>query len=370
MLIPGTRLGSFEIGPLLGVGGMGEVYRARDVRLGREVAIKVLPAVVGADPERAVRFQREARVLATLNHPNIAAIHGVEEHEGVWALVLELVEGETLADRLTRGPVPPPEVARLAGQLIDALDARTSGHRPSRSQAGEHRSSRMTGLSRSSTSGLAKAIAEPGEALDPTQSPTISGATRVGVILGTAAYMSPEQARGQAVDKRADIWAFGCVLFELLAARRPFDGESISDVIVGVLEREPPWSALPPGTPASLRRLIGRCLEKDVKARLRDIADARADLGADGPAQAASATPASRRSAVVSAACGALATLAAVSVVALDVRAGALVSARHSHRRHVGARVRAGDLSRRQMDRVPVERARADGLVGQVHRRR
>jgi Tol biopolymer transport system component len=314
MLIPGTRLGSFEIGPLLGVGGMGEVYRARDVRLGREVAIKVLPAVVGADPERAVRFQREARVLATLNHPNIAAIHGVEEHAGVWALVLELVEGETLADRLARGPVPPPEVARLAGQLIDALDAaheRGIVHRdlkPANIKVTDDGTLKVLDF------GLAKAIAEPGEALDPTQSPTISGATRGGVILGTAAYMSPEQARGRGVDKRADIWAFGCVLFELLAARRPFDGESISDVIVGVLEREPPWSALPPGTPPSLRRLIGRCLEKDVKARLRDIADARTDLGTDGPVRAASATPASRRSAVVYAAFGALATLAAVSV--------------------------------------------------------
>jgi len=321
MLTAGTRLGSFEIGPLLGVGGMGEVYRARDLRLGREVAVKVLPAIVGTDPERAARFQREARVLATLNHPNIAAIHGVEEHEGVWALVLELVEGETLADRVARGPVPPADVVRLAGQLIDALDAAHERGIVHRDLKPANIKLTDDGTLKVLDFGLAKAIAEPGEPGDPTQSPTMSGATRGGVILGTAAYMSPEQARGRGVDKRADIWAFGCVLFELLAARRPFDGGSISDVIVSVLEREPPWSALPPGTPAPLRRLLGRCLEKDPKARLRDIADGRAYLQADdalaGEVGAATLASARRRAAwrpsLAAALVAALATLAAVA---------------------------------------------------------
>ena len=174
MLIPGTRLGSFEISSLLGIGGMGEVYRARDLRLGREVAIKVLPAVVGANPERAARFQREARVLATLNHPHIAAIHGVEEHEGVWALVLELVEGETLADRVARGPLLPAEVVRLAGQLIDALDAAHERGIVHRDLKPANIKLTDDGTLKVLDFGLAKAIAEPGEPGDPTESPTIS----------------------------------------------------------------------------------------------------------------------------------------------------------------------------------------------------
>ena len=310
------RLGSFEIGPLLGVGGMGEVYRARDARLGRDVAIKVLPAVVAMDPERRARFEREARVLATLNHPNIASIHGVEEHEGVWALVLELVDGETLADLVERGPVPPAEVTRLASQLIDALDA-------AHERGIVHRDLKPANIKLTSDGavkvldfGLAKAMLEPGQLSDPASSPTFtSGGTRDGVILGTAAYMSPEQARGRAIDKRADIWAFGCVLFELLAARRPFGGESISDVIVGVLEREPPWSALPAGTPPPLRRLMRRCLEKDPKARLRDVGDARVELAgtSDTVASGAVAPPrTSWRTFAAVAAAAAVLTLAGV----------------------------------------------------------
>jgi Tol biopolymer transport system component len=282
MLTAGTRLGSFEIGSLLGVGGMGEVYRARDLRLGRDVAIKVLPTIVGTDPERSARFQREARLLATLNHPNIAAIHGVEEHDGVWALVLEFVEGDTLADRVSRGPLPPAEVVRLGSQLIDALDAAHERGIVHRDLKPANIKLTNDGMLKVLDFGLAKAVADPGEVSDPMVSPTVtSGGTRDGMILGTAAYMSPEQARGRQVDKRTDIWAFGCVLFELLAARRPFDGESVSDVIVAVLEREPLWSALPSDTPAALRQLIRRCLEKDPKARLRDIGDARVDLRAD-----------------------------------------------------------------------------------------
>ncbi len=251
MLAAGTRLGPFEIGPLLGVGGMGEVYRARDERLGRDVAIKVLPAVVALDSERRARFQREARVLATLNHPNIAAIYGAEEHAGCWALVLELVSGETLADVVQRGPMSPGEVRGIALQLIDALDAAHERGIVHRDLKPANVKITDSGAIKVLDFGLAKAVGDAGESADPAASPTItSGGTREGVILGTAAYMSPEQARGRLVDKRADIWAFGCVLYELLAGRRAFDGGSISDVLVAVLERQPDWEALPAGTPA------------------------------------------------------------------------------------------------------------------------
>jgi Tol biopolymer transport system component len=312
MLTAGTRLGAYEIQSALGAGGMGEVYRARDVRLGRDVAIKVLPAIFGSDPERVARFEREARLLATLNHPNIAAIHGVEEHQGMWALVLELVDGDTLADRIARGPVAAPEVRRIADQLIDALDAAHERGIVHRDLKPANVKLTSNGTIKVLDFGLAKAVTDPGTASDPALSPTVtSGGTRDGIILGTAAYMSPEQARGKAVDKRADIWAFGCVLFELLAGRRPFDGESTSDVIVSVLEREPPWSALPLETPPALRGLIGRCLEKDPKARLRDIADARAELQQDVAVQPAATRRGGRSAALAFAALGALAALLA-----------------------------------------------------------
>jgi eukaryotic-like serine/threonine-protein kinase len=283
MLAVGTRLGPFAIRDLLGRGGMGEVYRAHDERLGRDVAIKVLPSVVALDPERRARFQREARVLATLNHPHIAAIYGAEEHEGCWALVLELVDGETLADVIRRGPVPATDVTNIALQLVDAIDAAHERGIVHRDLKPANVKISADGVVKVLDFGLAKAIVGSEEAPDPTNSPTVtSGGTRDGVIVGTAAYMSPEQTRGRLVDKRADIWAFGCLLFELLTAHPAFAGDTVSDVMIAVLQREPAWEALPSGTPPSLTSLIRRCLEKDPKARLRDIADARPSLrGAD-----------------------------------------------------------------------------------------
>ena len=284
MLAAGTRLGPFAISSLLGVGGMGEVYRARDERLGRDVAIKVLPTVVALDPERRARFQREARVLANLNHPNIAAIHGLEEHDGFFALVLEFVDGDTLADVITRGPVAAVDVLRIAQQLVDALDAAHERGIIHRDLKPANIKQTPDGVVKVLDFGLAKAVEGSAHTIDPMLSPTVtSGGTRDGVIMGTAAYMSPEQARGRPVDKRADIWAFGCVLYELLTGERPFPGDSVSDVIVAVLQREPEWGVLPDSTPQGLNRLLRRCLEKDLRARLRDIADAREYFHGDIP---------------------------------------------------------------------------------------
>jgi Tol biopolymer transport system component len=288
MLAAGTRLGPFAITSLLGVGGMGEVYRARDERLGRDVAIKVLPTVVALDPERRARFQREARVLANLNHPNIGAIHGLEEHDGFFALVLEFVDGDTLADVVARGPMAPAVVAQIAHQLVDALDAAHERGIVHRDLKPANVKLTLDNTIKVLDFGLAKAAEAPGQSTDPMLSPTVtSGGTRDGVIMGTAAYMSPEQARGRPVDKRADIWAFGCVLYELLTGERPFPGDSVSDVIVSVLQREPRWEALPTTTPRGLVRLLRRCLEKDARARLRDIGDAREYLHAEGTSTAA-----------------------------------------------------------------------------------
>ena len=281
MLEAGSRLGPFAITSLLGVGGMGEVYRARDERLGRDVAVKILPPVVALDPERRARFQREARVLASLNHPNIAAIHGIEEHDGFFGLVLEFVDGETLADVVARGPLGPADARRIALQLVEALDAAHERGIIHRDLKPANVKLTADGVVKVLDFGLAKAVEGSGQFVNPTLSPTVtSGGTRDGVILGTAAYMSPEQARARPVDKRADIWAFGCVLYELLTGERAFPGESVSDVIVSVLQRDPRWEDLPTATPRGLVRLLRRCLEKDIRVRLRDIADAR-DLLAD-----------------------------------------------------------------------------------------
>jgi Tol biopolymer transport system component len=314
MLAVGTRLGPFAILDLLGVGGMGEVYRARDERLGRDVAIKVLPSIVALDPERRARFQREARVLATLNHPHIAAIYGAEEHDGCWALVLELVDGETLADVVRRGPVPAADLTMIALQLVDAIDAAHEHGIVHRDLKPANVKISADGAVKVLDFGLAKAIVGAEDSPDPTHSPTVtSRGTRDGVILGTAAYMSPEQTRGRLVDKRADIWAFGCLLFELLTGRRAFAGETVSDVMIAVLQREPAWEALPPGTPPSLTSLIRRCLEKDPKARLRDIADARPSLSRVGSEPSVAPLPAGRLpivAAVASAVAGATLALA------------------------------------------------------------
>jgi Tol biopolymer transport system component len=314
------RLGPYTIVAPLGAGGMGEVYRARDSKLGRDVAIKILPAHFTADSERHARFAREARTLATLNHPHIGAIYGLEESDGITALVLELVEGPTLADRLERGALPIPQALAIARQIAAALEAAHEKgivHRDLKPanivlQGGLDRLSNEV-RARVLDFGLAKPIALDGSA-GPTQG--LSGSfdgTAEGRILGTPAYMSPEQARGQAVDKRTDIWAFGCVLFEMLSGRSAFDGETISDTVVSVLERDPDWSVLPRHIPAVVRTLLRRCLRKDPQKRLHDIADAILDIddaiaSLQGAGDEAIAPPArSRRAAVPWLVAGALA---------------------------------------------------------------
>ena len=284
----GHQFGPYRIVAPLGAGGMGEVYLARDTKLGRDVAIKILPSHFTADHERRARFAREARLLATLNHPYIGAIYGLEETDGVTALVLELVEGPTLADRLTRGPLPIPEALAIAHQIAEALDAAHEKgivHRDLKPanvvlQSSTNALGVPSGAVRAKVLdfGLAKTMAGGLEG-DLTQRPSGSfDGTAEGRILGTPAYMSPEQARGQAIDKRTDIWAFGCVLFEMLSGRRAFDGDTMSDTFVRILEREPEWTALPATTPAAVRTLVDRCLRKDPRKRLHDIADALIEI--------------------------------------------------------------------------------------------
>ena len=283
----GTRIGQHEIIAKLGSGGMGEVYRARDTKLNRDVAIKVLPDLFASDPERLARFQREAQVLAALNHPNIAHIHGLEESDGVRALVMELVEGVTLAERLgtaldaaapnesevrkplgvgphgrggKAGRLPLDEALSIARQITDALEAAHEKGVVHRDLKPANIKVREDGVVKVLDFGLAKAMeTEPSDAT-LSQAPTITTppATRMGVILGTAAYMSPEQARGKPVDKRTDIWAFGCVLYELLTGGRAFAGDEISDTLAFVITKEPDWTALPPDTPAPIRKLLRR----------------------------------------------------------------------------------------------------------------
>ncbi len=279
----GQRIGVYQIQVLLGKGGMGEVYRARDTRLDREVAIKVLPRAFTADPERLARFEREARVLASLNHPHIGMIHGLEEGEGTRALVLELVDGDTLAERIARGRVPVKQALIWARQIADALDAAHEKGIVHRDLKPANVKITPNDVVKVLDFGLARTYTNDND--DLTRSPTIT--SDGGVILGTAAYMSPEQARGQAVGKRADIWAFGCVLYELLTGRVAFDAPTVSDTIAAVLHHEPDWSALPAGLSPAVKTLLQRCLEKDVKQRRRDIGDVRAELD-DAVAQSAS----------------------------------------------------------------------------------
>ena len=277
-LAPGSQLGPFRIETLLGAGGMGEVYRAYDTKLQRAVAIKVLPDSFAQDPNRLARFEEEARALAALNHPHVGAIYGLEESAGVVALVLELVEGPTLAERLAVGPLAFDEVVRIARQLAEGLEAAHERGIVHRDLKPANIKITPDGNVKILDFGLAKtAGSPPGAALTPsTTSPR--DATQFGVVLGTVGYMSPEQARGQAVDKRTDIWAFGCVLFEMCAHQPPFAGATISDAQAAVIEREPDWELLRAGTPANLVRLLRRCLTKDPKLRLRDIGEARIAL--------------------------------------------------------------------------------------------
>ena len=275
--LTGQQLGTYTIRSLLGVGGMGEVYRAYDETLRREVAIKVLPSEFTSHPQRTLRFEREARILATLNHPHVGAIYGVQDAGGIRALVLELVEGETLADRVARAsdsaPIPIAEVLGLARQIADALDAAHEKGIVHRDLKPANIKITPDGVVKVLDFGLAKVPAEDSGRTDVTES-------RDGLILGTAAYMSPEQARSQPVDRRTDIWAFGCVLYEMLTRQLAFPGATVSDTIAAILQREPDWSALPVTTPPALRRLLLRCLAKNVKQRLRDAGDIRIELDA------------------------------------------------------------------------------------------
>jgi serine/threonine protein kinase/Tol biopolymer transport system component len=278
-LAPGSSVGPYRIERLLGVGGMGEVYRARDTTLDRDVAIKILPRHFTADPERLARFEREARLLATLNHPHIAAIYGVVDAEGVRGLILEMVEGPTLADRLATGPLPLGEALRVAHQIAEALEAAHEKGVVHRDLKPANIKITPEGVVKVLDFGLAKAVGADAAGPDVHDLPAVTAAgTRHGVILGTAAYMSPEQARGRPVDKRADIWAFGCVLYEMLTGGNAFDAGTASEAMAKILEREPDWDALPAHAPAAIRRLVQRCLKKDPSDRLHDIADARLEI--------------------------------------------------------------------------------------------
>ena len=260
---------------------MGEVYRARDTKLNRDVAIKVLPDSLAGDPERLARFEREAKTLAALNHPHIAQIYGFEDSTGTPALVMELVEGPTLAARIAKGKLPIEEALPIACQTAEALEAAHEQGIIHRDLKPANIKVRNDGTVKVLDFGLAKALEFVSAAgADVTASPTITSPamTRMGVILGTAAYMAPEQARGRSVDRRADIWAFGAVVYEMLTGRRAFEADDITDTIVAVVSKEPDWSALPSGTPAALQRLLARCLDKDPRRRLRDIGEARVQI--------------------------------------------------------------------------------------------
>jgi len=274
--LTGRQIGSYRVLSLLGRGGMGEVYRAHDAKLGRDVAIKVLPPMFTADHERLARFESEARMLAALNHPHIGAIYGLENAGGAPALVLELVDGETLADRLRRGPIPLRDALTIAQQIADALDAAHRKGIVHRDLKPANVKVTPDGLVKVLDFGLAKALgSEVASTQNVSQAPTTAiDATRVGMILGTAAYMSPEQARGLPVDTRADIWTFGCVLYEMLTGRAPFTGRTIAETLAAILERDPDWKALPSSTAARLQELLRRCLQKDLALRLQSIAEA------------------------------------------------------------------------------------------------
>src|SRR5262245_9544783 len=276
----GTRLGPYEVLAPIGQGGMGEVYRAKDTKLGRDVALKILPEAFAHDPDRLARFGREAQVLASLNHPNIGGIFGLEDSSDTKALVLEFVDGLTLADRIAQGPLPVEEALQVAQQIGDALEAAHNAGIVHRDLKPANIKLTPSGSVKVLDFGLAKAIDSGpavGSSSSLTLSPTITtpAMTQVGFILGTAAYMSPEQAKGKAVDKRADIWAFGVVLFEMLTGHRPFAGDEVSDVLASVLAREPQLTAIPDSVPAIVRQVLKACLQKDPKKRIHDIADVR-----------------------------------------------------------------------------------------------
>ena len=273
----GQTISHYKITDKIGEGGMGEVYRATDTKLNRDVALKVLPDAFAADSDRMARFSREAQVLASLNHPNIASIYGLEDADDKHALVLELVEGETLAERIGKGAIPPEESLKIALQIAEALEAAHEKGIIHRDLKPANVKITPEGKVKVLDFGLAKALEDEIPATDLTSSPTRTG-TAVGVIMGTAGYMSPEQARGQPVDKRTDIWAFGCVLYEMLTSKQVFSGETATDILGAIVHKDPDWDALPKGTPRAIQRLLQRCLQKDPRRRIHDVADARIEI--------------------------------------------------------------------------------------------
>ena len=279
-LSPGTRLGPYEIITQIGAGGMGEVYRATDNNLKRSVAIKVLPESVARDDDRLARFQREAEVLASLNHPNIAAIYGLDKSAGTTALVMELVEGPTLADRLSKGPLPVHDAFPVATQIADALEAAHDQGIIHRDLKPANIKVRPDGTVKVLDFGLAKVTERVGSSVDLSHTSTITSPamTAAGVILGTAAYLSPEQAKGRPADRRSDVWAFGCVLYEMLTGRRAFPGEGVAETVGAVIHKSPDWTALPSTTLPAIRTLLRRCLEKDRRNRIPDIGMVRIEL--------------------------------------------------------------------------------------------
>ena len=326
-LAPGARIGPYEVLSVVGAGGMGEVYRAHDTSLKRDVALKILPESFAADADRLARFQREAEVLASLNHPNIAGIYGLEERGGVSALVMELVEGEDLADRIARGPIPVDEALPIASQIADALDAAHEQGIVHRDLKPSNIKVRADGTVKVLDFGLAK-VTEPagGSSRGLSMSPTLSNhATQAGIILGTAAYMSPEQAAGKPVDKRSDVWSFGVVVLEMLTGRPVFTGETLSHVLASVLKSDPDWTALPATVPPRVVTVLRRCLQKDRKQRVRDIGDV--SLALDGTFE--TAAPQTIPGAASSAKRERLAWMAAVAVVAVAIVALAIPAVRH-----------------------------------------
>ncbi|MDA2935482.1 serine/threonine-protein kinase, partial [Acidobacteria bacterium AH-259-D05] len=275
----GKTISHYKILEKIGQGGMGEVYRAEDTNLSREVAIKVLPEQFTQDPQRLARFEREAKLLASLNHPNIAAIYGFEKADGVHFLALELVEGDTLAERVAKGPLPVEEALEVCRQIAEGVEAAHEKGVIHRDLKPANVKVTPEGKVKILDFGLAKAFEEEIPAADMSQSPTLTEEmTRAGVILGTAAYMSPEQAKGEPVDKRADVFAFGCVLYELLTGKRAFEGEMLTETLGAIIHKDPAWAALPGHTPGHIQRLLRRCLEKDRKRRMRDMGDVALEL--------------------------------------------------------------------------------------------